>query len=274
MSAEAAGATSWDRSRDGGLRVADLTVRIGDRPVVDAATFSAPPGALTALVGPNGAGKSSLLRAVAGADRPAAGTMRLDGADLGALGRRERARRVAFVEQDAGTELPLSVEAVVGLGRTPYGALLGGPDRESADAVDAAIASAGIEHLRGREITRLSGGERQRVLLARALAQHPRLLLLDEPTNHLDIAAQLAALTLLRRLTGEGVTVLAALHDLGLAAAWADDVVVLHAGRVVAEGAPLATLTPELLVEVYRVRASWLSDPATGRPVLAASPLA
>ncbi|TPW72381.1 ATP-binding cassette domain-containing protein [Schumannella sp. 10F1B-5-1] len=250
-----------------------MTVRIGDRSVVDAAAFTAPPRALTALVGPNGAGKSSLLRAIAGAERPAAGSLHLDGADLAALGRRERARRLAFVEQDAGTELPLSVESVVGLGRTPYGALLGGPDRDAAAAVDAAITAAGIDHLRGREITRLSGGERQRVLLARALAQHPRLLLLDEPTNHLDIAAQLAALTLLRGLVGEGVAVLAALHDLGLAAAWADHVVVLHEGRVVAEGAPLDTLTPELLAEVYGVRASWLADPNTGRPVLAASPL-
>jgi iron complex transport system ATP-binding protein len=125
-----------------------------------------------------------------------------------------------------------------------------------------------------REFASLSGGERQRVMLARALAQEPSLLLLDEPTNHLDVGAQLEALTLLRRLAGEGMTVLAALHDLGLAATYSDHVIVLRDGRVVAAGPTAETLTPALLREVYGVQASVLVNPATGLPVLAFSPLA
>ena len=266
-------------SAGAGLRVEGVSVALGGRTAVADAALTALPASLTALVGPNGAGKSTLLRAIAGVPLPDSGRITLEGTDLGALRRRERARRIALVEQDAATELPLTVEAVVGLGRTPHGRLLGfGPlgsrgDHGAAPEVEFAIAAAGIGHLRGRDVSRLSGGERQRVLLGRALAQHPGLLLLDEPTNHLDVAAQLELLGLLRRLTAEGVIVVAALHDLTLAAAHADRVVVLSAGRVVAEGAPRATLTPELLAEVYRVRASWTTNPLTGAPLLATAPL-
>jgi iron complex transport system ATP-binding protein len=207
---------------------------------------------------------------------PATGSVELGGADLAALPRRERARRVALVEQDATTELPLTVDDVVALGRTPHQRMLGfgdGGDRDAAEAVASAIDRAGIRHLSGRDVTRLSGGERQRVLLARALAQQPRLLLLDEPTNHLDVAAQLAPLDLLGELAADGTTVVAALHDLGLAAARAQHVVVLAGGAAVAEGAPLDVLTPELLAEVYRVRAAWTVNPLTGAPLLALAPL-
>ena len=120
-----------------------------------------------------------------------------------------------------------------------------------------------------RDVTSLSGGERQRVMLARALAQQPRILVLDEPTNHLDVAAQLDVLDLLTRLAAEGTTVLAALHDLTLAAAHADHVVVMAHGRVVANGPTTQTLTPALLREVYGVEAEWTTNPLTGAPLLA-----
>jgi iron complex transport system ATP-binding protein len=256
------------------LEVADLAVQVGTVTILDDVRFDAPAGALTALLGPNGAGKSTLLRALAVIERPARGSIRHDGTDLLALSRRARARRIALVEQDATTELPLTGRAVVALGRTPHEALLGGSDPEARRAVDAALTASGAAPFADREFPSLSGGERQRVLIARALAQEPRLLLLDEPTNHLDVGAQLETLQLLRRLArDEGVTVLAALHDLALAAAHADAVVVLADGRVVANGPTAEVLTPELVRAVYGVEAAWTTNPLTGGRLLAVAPL-
>ena len=253
----------------GGLAVDDITVRVGTTTLVDEAAFGAPPGAVTALLGPNGAGKSTLLRAVAGVERPASGSVMFDGDELLTMPRRERARRLAFVEQEASTELPLTVRAVVGLGRTPHETAFAGRDAAATAIVDGAMRTAGVADFARREIPSLSGGERQRVMLARALAQEPRLLLLDEPTNHLDVAAQLDVLAVLQRLAAAGTTIVAALHDLTLAAAHADTVVVMSHGRVVANGPTAETLTPELVREVYGIEAQWMTNPLTGRPLLA-----
>jgi len=259
-----------------GLRVEHVTVRVGGATLVDDAGFEAPAGAVTALLGPNGAGKSTLLRAIAGvghgAERPASAAVRFEGADLLALPRRERARRVALVEQESSTELPVTVRAVVGLGRTPFETTFGGRDADAARIIEDAIATAGVGAFADRELPSLSGGERQRVMLARALAQQPRLLLLDEPTNHLDVAAQLAVLAVLRRLADAGTTVVAALHDLSSAAAHADAVVVLSHGRVVAAGPTADTLTPALIRQVYGIESRWMTNPLTGRPLLAVAP--
>ena len=252
-----------------GLSVADVTDYIDGNLILDGLVFDAPAGRVTALLGPNGAGKSTLLRAIAGIRRPAAGTVEFDGDDLLAMRRRDRARRVALVEQEATTELPLTSRAVAGLGRTPHEALLGGRDPSSDAVVTDALTDAGALELADREVPTLSGGERQRVLLARALAQQPRLLLLDEPMNHLDIAAQLDVLALLARLAADGVTVVAAMHDLALAASHADHVVVLAGGRVIESGPTAETLTPDLIREVYGVRAAWTTNPLTGKPLLA-----
>ncbi len=251
------------------VEVRELTVRVGGRALVDDVAFDAPTGAFTAIVGPNGAGKSTMLRALAGIERAESGAVLVEGDDLLALPRRQRARRVALVEQDAATELPLTGRDVVRLGRTPHESLVGGGDADAASAVDDALRRAGAEPFAARDVTTLSGGERQRVLLARALAQQPRLLLLDEPTNHLDLAAQLDMVRLVRELTVEGVTVIAAVHDLSLAAAHADAVVVLADGRVAAHGATEPTLTPGLIHDVFGVRAEWTRNPLTGGPLLA-----
>lgn len=252
-----------------GLSVAHVTDYIDGTRILDGLVFDAPAGQVTALLGPNGAGKSSLLRVVAGIRRPQSGTVHFDGDDLLAMRRRERARRVALVEQDATTELYLTGRAVAALGRTPHEALLGGRDHASDDTVTQAMTDAGALPFAERELPSLSGGERQRVLLARALAQQPQLLLLDEPMNHLDIAAQLEVLALLARLAASGVTVVAAMHDLALAASHADHVVVLAGGRVVASGPTATTLTADLVHEVYGVRAAWTTNPVTGKPLLA-----
>jgi iron complex transport system ATP-binding protein len=258
---------------DVGLRADGVTVTIDRRPIVDAIDAAVVPGRFTALIGPNGAGKSTLIRVLAGTARPSSGAIRWNGADWFALPRRTRARTSALVEQDARAELPMTVEIVVALGRTPYRTLFTAGSGDDDAIVREALASVGISEFAGRQFDTLSGGERQRVHLARALAQQPELLLLDEPTNHLDVYAQLDTLELVKRLTRErGVAALAALHDLNLAAAYADDLIVISAGRIVATGTPEEVLTPALLRAVYGVEATVIDHPVTGRPLIAYSP--
>ncbi|MGO4103915.1 ABC transporter ATP-binding protein [Leifsonia sp. YAF41] len=255
------------------LAAHDLTRTVDGRTLIDGVDCTAPAGALTALVGPNGAGKSTLLRILAGIDRPHHGSVSVTGSDLFRMPRRERARRIALVEQDAATDLALSVAAVVALGRAPHHSLWSQNSALDEEIVGTALARVGMTEYAGREITSLSGGERQRVQLARALAQEPELLILDEPTNHLDIQAQLATLELLGDLAAQGMAVLAALHDLGLAAAASDHVIVLSAGRVVAAGETRAVLTAELIRDVFAVDALLVENPLTGRPMLASASL-
>ncbi|GAA3877298.1 ABC transporter ATP-binding protein [Leifsonia kafniensis] len=255
------------------LQAHRITRTVDGRALIDGVDCTAPAGTLTALVGPNGAGKSTLLRILAGIDRPDQGSVTQAGTDLFRMPRRERARRIALVEQDASTELALSVTAVVALGRTPHHSLWSHDSALDASIVNSALDRVGMSEYAEREITSLSGGERQRVQLARALAQEPELLILDEPTNHLDIQAQLATLELLGGLATHGMAVLAALHDLGLAAASSDRVIVLSAGRVVAAGETRAVLTAELIREVFNVDAVLIENPLTGRPMLASATL-
>lgn len=245
-----------------------MTWSVDGRTIVDGVDCTAPLGALTGLVGPNGSGKSTLLRLLTGVLGADAGEVGFGGVDLLGLRRRERARQLAVVEQDASAELPLTVRDAVLLGRIPHRSLLAGDSAADHAIADDALARTRMTAFAGRALASLSGGERQRVHMARALAQQPRLLLLDEPTNHLDISAQLETVALLRELADEGVTVLAALHDLTLAASVCDHVVVLAGGRVVAAGPVEEVLVPEVLDEVYGVRCTVLTHPKTGRPVL------
>ena len=204
--------------------------------------------------------------------RGSLGSVTFGGHDLLGMPRRQRARLAAFVEQDATTDSALTVGMVVALGRLPHHSLWEADSPESAAIVTASLETVEMTTFREREFQSLSGGEKQRVMLARALAQQPQLLTLDEPTNHLDIAAQLAVLELLSSLRDTGVTVLAALHDLSLAASYCDHVIVLSHGTVVAAGATESVLTEELIADVYGVTASILRNPITGKPVIGFSP--
>ncbi|MFA4896492.1 ABC transporter ATP-binding protein [Microbacterium sp.] len=255
------------------LRTDGVSFSRGGRMLIDGIDCTVEAGSLTALVGPNGAGKSTLLHLIAAAEAPTAGAIELGGTDARSMRRRARARYTALVEQQADTDLDLSVLDVVLLGRTPHLSVLGGPDQADAEIARAALGRAGAEAFSERRFQELSGGERQRVLLARALAQKPTLLLMDEPTNHLDIHAQLHTLGLMRKLADDGIAILAALHDLPLAARYADQVIVVDHGRVVASGAPAEILTPELIQLVYGVRADVLAHPVDGSPLIAFSPL-
>ena len=256
-----------------GLDARRIDLRVDGRLIVDGVDCTVAAGTFSALIGPNGAGKSTLLRVLAAVDRPEAGTVHFGPNDLFALGRRQRARLVGFVEQDSGTELSLSVREVVALGRIPHQGFFGDATAEDHAVIESALDAADVRALAERDVTTLSGGERQRVLLARALAQQPTLLVLDEPSNHLDIAAQLAVLGLLRSLASSGVTVLAALHDLNLASAYCDHVIVLRDGVVFAAGPTAEIITPRLVRAVYGVRATVLEHPHTGRPMVAFGPL-
>ncbi len=252
-----------------GLQVEGLTLSLGGREVVREVSLDVAPGSVVALVGPNGAGKSTLLRGVAGVLPAHRGRVHLDGEDLLAMRGRARARLLALVEQEVRTEFAVTVRQAVELGRTPHRSLWGLNAVGDTDAVAEALKRADAEQFADRVVGDLSGGEQQRVHLARALAQEPRLLLLDEPTNHLDVRAQLHTLGLLRELAAGGVAVLAALHDLNLAASFCDRVVVLADGRVQAAGPVAEVLTADLVGEVYGVQATVLPHPRTGRPLIA-----
>jgi iron complex transport system ATP-binding protein len=260
--------------RNDGLSTDRVRFSRGRRLIIDDVDCTVPAGRVGGLLGPNGAGKSTLLHVIAGIEPADAGTARFGERDLAALRRRDRARLVALAEQDVQDAPGLRVAEVVALGRTPYLGAFAGPGELDRAIVRRCLEDAGLVELADREYASLSGGERQRVNIARALAQEPELLLLDEPTNHLDVRAQLTMLGLLRELAHGGLTVLAALHDLSLAAGYADHVIVLANGRVAAAGEPRAVLTPELIREVWGVEAEVLEHPLNGRPIIAYSDVA
>jgi cobalamin transport system ATP-binding protein len=229
-------------------------------------------GEVLAMIGPNGAGKSTVLRVAAGVLQPTRGSVALDGDELKALRPRERARGVAVVPQEGPVPSGLFVHEMVALG-TPYVRMLLGPTAKDRAAVDWAMQVAGVQALSNRFVDELSGGERQRVVLARALAQEPRLLLLDEPTANLDLHHQVAMLELVRGLTREhGLGVLAAVHDLQLAALYCDRVALLRGGQVISEGAPEAVLTEALLLEAFGQRVVLSAHPTHGVPLVALVP--
>ncbi|MYQ55153.1 MULTISPECIES: ABC transporter ATP-binding protein [unclassified Streptomyces] len=236
------------------LTVDQVHVELEGTPVLQGVDLEVLPGTVVGLVGPNGSGKSTLLRTVYRSLRPTRGVVRVGEDDVWRLAPRTAARRTAAVLQNpAGSTGGLSVKEIVELGRTPHHGLVGreGPDdrRAVADAID----RCGIRPFAAREYASLSGGERQRVLLARALAQEPRLLVLDELTNHLDIRARFELLDLIR---STGVSTLAVLHDLDLAVRLCDHLVILSDGAVAAAGPVLEVLTPELLAVVFGVHAT------------------
>ena len=228
-----------------------VTVTLGGRPVVHDVRGTVEHGSWVALVGPNGAGKTSLLRAIAGLV-PHDGVVSLLGTPATELDRRERARRLAIVPQDPETPPWLTVSEYVLLGRTPH---LGPLARDgAADRAVAwnALARLDLESFADRTLGTLSGGERQRAVVARALAQEAAIVLLDEPTTALDIGHQQQTLELLEALrVSDGLTLVAAMHDLTLAAQYADRVLLLDRGRVVADGAPADVLTEAALAEHY-----------------------
>ena len=231
-----------------------LRVALGGTPILHDVDLRVASGELVALVGPNGAGKSTLLRALAGL-LPADGDAELLGRTVSAWSARERGQRLALVRQATDLTAAFTVRDIVALGRAPHLGWLARPGAADAARIDAALDAMGLRALAERQAPTLSGGEQQRTLLAQALAQDAAVLLLDEPTAHLDIRHQLDLLARIRRQSRQGRAVVAALHDLGLAARFADRIAVLSDGRLVADGPPRDVLTPALLHDVFGVRA-------------------
>ncbi|MBB5870771.1 iron complex transport system ATP-binding protein [Allocatelliglobosispora scoriae] len=234
------------------LQVRDLTVTLGGATIVDRVSIGVDPGEWVTIIGPNGAGKSTVLRAVGGV-LPFQGSITIGGQESAALTRRARARSVASVAQTPVVPAGMSVLEYALLGRTPHVPVLGRESAADLAVVEGVLAQLDLERFAARPLETLSGGEQQRVFLARALAQQAPLLLLDEPTSALDIGHQQDVLELVDELRRENrLTVLATMHDLSIAGEYADRLVLLDEGRVVAEGPPELVLTEELLGRHYR----------------------
>jgi iron complex transport system ATP-binding protein len=247
------------------LELQDLSVDIAGQRIVSDVSFTVPDGSFAGLLGPNGSGKSTILKAIYRVHRPAAGRVLLDQADLLSLRPRDAARRVAVVAQEFALEFDFTVFEMVMIGRTPHKRAFdrdGGTDRA---IVAQAIEQVGCQDLAHRGFNTLSGGEKQRVLIAQAIAQEADHLILDEPTNHLDIRYQVEILELVSAL---GITVLAAIHDLSLAALFCDTVHLISDGRIIAGGPPESVITADSVRHAYGTDVLVISHPDTGTPHL------
>jgi iron complex transport system ATP-binding protein len=223
-------------------------------------SFTAPQGAVTAILGPNGSGKSTLFRCIVGLWRPFEGQVLVNGRDTGKLSFAERARLFAVVPQDHDPPFPYRVFDIVLMGRAPYVGMFSSPKKKDYEAAEEAIALVGIEHIKNEPYTRVSGGERQLTLIARALAQNSSIVILDEPTSHLDFRNQMRVLTTIRNIARDRkVTVLVTIHDPNLTMLFADFVVVLREGAAVAKGCPHQVVTEQLIQEVYGVETKIIS---------------
>jgi iron complex transport system ATP-binding protein len=232
------------------------------RTIISDISLSIAAGERIAVIGANGAGKSSLLRCIFRAARPLEGKVLLDGEDLWSLSPRDVARKVAAVLQEAPSDFPFTVLDIVLMGRIPHCRGLASWGERDRDASQHALSHLGLSRFAGRDFSTLSGGERQRVLIARALAQEPGLIVLDEPTNHLDIRHQLE---ILHRLQSLSATVVTALHDINLAADFADRIALMSRGRLSAFGAPSEVLTNAALSSAFSVTADQFhAGPAKG----------
>ena len=255
------------------LEVDRVTFGYGAPPVVTDVSLALWPGRFVGLLGPNGSGKSTLLRLAAGLLRPRQGTIRLDGRNLGSLRRAEIARQVAVVPQH-----PLMPEALTGwdvalAGRTPHLGVLRGTSPLDDAIVRRALALVDAAHLADRRVGEISGGERQRLLLARALAQEPTVLLLDEPTAHLDLPHQVTMLDLSLRFARDAdLAILGVFHDLNLAAAYCDELSLMHEGQIVVHGTPASVISEEWIAKVYGLDVTVVPHPLSGRPVVLLPP--
>jgi iron complex transport system ATP-binding protein len=247
------------------LELDRLSVDIGGRRIVTDICLRVPDGSFAGLLGPNGSGKSTILKAIYRVHRPAAGRVLLDGGDLLSLRPQDAARRIAVVGQEFTLEFDFTVAEMVMIGRTPHKRSFDRDNETDRAIADQAMAQVGCADLAHRGFNTLSGGEKQRVLIAAAMAQGADHLILDEPTNHLDIRYQVEIAELVSEL---GVTVLAAIHDLSLAALFCDTVHLIAGGRLVAAGPPASVLTADIVRDAYGTDVLVIDHPETGTPHL------
>ena len=249
------------------LSASALTVGYGGAAILRALDFTVPDGAMTVLVGPNGCGKSTLLKTLARILAPSAGEVRLDGQPIRAIPTRDVARRLALLPQGPVAPEGLTVGELVAQGRYPHQSFLRQWSAADTRAVDHALDLTALQSLADRPVQSLSGGQRQRAWIAMVLAQETDLILLDEPTTFLDLKVQVDVMSCLAGIARAGKTLVVVLHELNIAAAFADHLVMMRDGRIVAEGPPAAIMTPGTLHEVFDLDAQVIADPLTGRPV-------
>ncbi|GHJ39093.1 ABC transporter ATP-binding protein [Streptomyces sp. TS71-3] len=251
------------------LSARDLTLAYEDRLVVEGLDLEIPDGKVTVVVGPNACGKSTLLRALGRLLKPRRGAVLLDGTEIARVPGKQVARTIGVLPQSPTPPDGITVADLVARGRQPHQTWWQQWSQADEEAVAEALERTGTADLAGRPVEELSGGQRQRVWIAMALAQGTDLLLLDEPTTYLDIAHQVEILDLVRRLNHErGRTVVAVLHDLNQAARYADHLVAMQAGRIVAQGPPDEIVTAELVEDVFGLPSVVVPDPVTGGPLV------
>ena len=242
------------------LVASGITVVRGSRRIVDRADLTLNAGELTILAGPNGAGKTTLARAMAGLIA-AEGAIAFDGANLNTLAPRARARAMSYLPQGHEFHWPMRVDSIVALGREPHGDPFSQTSAKDRIAIERAMEATGVGEFSARLVTTLSGGEQARVAIARALATEASVLIADEPTASLDERHQLIVMDLLQRIAHQGAAVLAIIHDLALAMRFADRVVVMDKGRIVANDTPVLALTPERIAEVFGISVNRVDTP-------------
>lgn len=252
------------------IGVRDVDVSLGEVDVLENISVTVEPGELVGLVGPNGSGKTTLLRTISGALSPTRGSVTVDGTDLHDRSSKAASRLVAVVPQDTNLSFSFDVRTVVEMGRYPHRSRFSPPTENDRAHVERALERTETAAFADRPVDEVSGGERQRVVLARAIAQDTPVLLLDEPTASLDVNHQIETLELVRDLVEDGTTVVAAIHDLDLAARYCDRLVALGDGSVLEAGPPESVLTADTLESAFDVTATVLENPATGTPAVTA----
>jgi iron complex transport system ATP-binding protein len=251
------------------LTAEELTLGYADRTVIDSLDLAVPPGRITVIVGANACGKSTLLRSMSRLLAPRAGRVLLDGRQVHRFPAKELARTMGLLPQSPLAPEGITVSDLVGRGRHPHQGVFSRWSREDDAAVASALEATQTEELAERAVDELSGGQRQRVWIAMALAQQTDLLLLDEPTTFLDVSHQVEVLDLLTDLNaGRGTTIVMVLHDLNLAARYADHLIALADGRLHAQGTPSEVLTEETVRAVFGLDSRIIEDPVSGRPLM------
>lgn len=248
------------------IEVRGAAFRYGTREVFSGVDLDVFRGELLSVLGPNGCGKSTLLRCLAGALRPAAGSVRLDAADISGLDAAARARRIGFLFQNHTPTFPFPVLEVVSMGRAPHLGLFGVPSSKDIALAERALDRVGVLHLKDRPYTEVSGGERQLVLLARTLAQQPDVILLDEPMSHLDLRNQVRSLRAIGELAAEGVTMIMTTHDPNHALQFPGRVVLMKPGGVIATGLASEIITDAELTSTYGIDIAVIKAPRRNGP--------
>jgi len=251
------------------LRASHVTLGYDKIRIIEDLSVTIPDGLVTAIVGPNGCGKSTLLAGLSRLRKPSGGAVLLDGRDISSRPSREVARKLALLPQDAIAPDGMTVAELIRFGRQPHQGLLRQWSQEDEEIVQDSLRATDLLELADRPLEAMSGGQRQRAWIAMAIAQATPLLLLDEPTSALDLGHQIEVFELIRGLAGAGKTVVMVVHDLSSACCYADHLVAMRDGAIVAEGRPARIVTPELVERLYGVRCTLVPDPHTGTPIIA-----